>query len=132
MKILKTKIIEKLCGYEEIVGNFPDRGYCGKLLHLKKGYRCSIHRLDKDETFYILEVRVYFELENNECELKGRILVLGDIVNIFDEKWHRFSSLENSLIIEFSTPDVENERKVVGGFIPDFENWREGWKVNIL
>ena len=61
MKIKKAEIVEKVWGYEEYIANFPDSGYCGKKLHLNKGYRCSVHsHPEKDETFYIEKGRIYF------------------------------------------------------------------------
>ena len=125
MKIKKAEIVEKVWGYEEYIANFPDSGYCGKKLHLNKGYRCSVHsHPEKDETFYIEKGRIYFELQNGEC-MEETILIPGNIVDIHDGKLHRFSGLEDSVIIEFSMPDVESKRKTDSEVIPDFENFAE-------
>ncbi len=126
MEIRKAKIVQKIWGREEHIGNFKDKGFCGKLLVLNKGCRCSVHRHNKDETFYVLKGKIFMELqkENNE-EMEEKILLPGNIVDIFDSKWHRFSGLKDSVIIEFSTPDVESERKIDSGYVPDFENWKE-------
>lgn len=124
MEIRRPDIIPKVWGHEECIADFPKQGYCGKKLHLKEGYRCSIHRHTKDETFYIQSGKVYLEKENSEEKTEHVILFPGDIVDIFDSARHRFSGLEDSIIVEFSTPDTESERKVESGAIPDFENWR--------
>jgi len=125
MELRKPTIVDKVWGREDHIANFKDKGYCGKLLVLKEGHRCSIHRHGKDETFYVLKGRVFMELEGDNGEMEYRILVPGNVLDIFDKKWHRFSGLEDSVIVEFSTPDEESERKVDSGKIPDFENWKK-------
>ena len=128
MEIRNPSRVTKLWGYEDHVGNFPELSngaYCGKFLGVKEGYRCSIHRHEKNETFYVLKGRIYLELENEKGEMENRILNPTDVVDIFDNKWHRFSGLEDSVIVEFSTPDEESERQVFGGMIPDFNNWKK-------
>ena len=122
MQITKPKIVKKVWGREEIIDN--NGTYCGKKLMLSKGYRSSIHRHLKLETFYIHDGRVYLELEDGN-ELKGAILNPRNIVCIQSGRWHRFSGLKDSVIFEFSTPDTESERKTQSEAIPDFENWRK-------
>lgn len=123
MEIKKPRIVDKIWGNEEIIaeGN-PD--YCGKKLNLKEGYRCSIHKHAKDETFYIQEGKLYLELEGSSEAFEKAILSKGNIVHIPINKWHRFSGLEDSVIIEFSTPDVESERRTKSEKIPDFVEWK--------
>jgi mannose-6-phosphate isomerase-like protein (cupin superfamily) len=92
----ESKIVNKVWGSEEWIVN---RDYCGKILNLKKGFRCSIHyHKKKDETFYILEGKVLLELEG-----KKEIVKQGDIRLIKPNQKHRFTGLEDSKIIEFST-----------------------------
>lgn len=125
MEIRRSVFENKVWGEEEKMADFPDRGYCGKFLHLDRGYRCSIHSHPKDETFYIQSGRVFLELEDERGNLDGAILTAGDIVDIFDKKWHRFSGLRNSVIIEFSQPDTESDRRTTSEKIPDYENWKD-------
>lgn len=119
MEIRESKKVEKVWGEELLVVN--NENFCGKILVLKKGFRCSIHRHAKKETFYILEGKVYFEKGNDAEKMKTRILQEGDIVDIDSNEWHRFAGLEDSRIAEFSTPDVESERYVESEKIPDNE-----------
>lgn len=123
MDVRKVSLVDKTWGVEEHIVNSSDKGFCGKLLKLKAGFRSSVHRHPKDETFFILSGRVFLEMENDE-EMEGQILEEGDIVDIFDSKWHRFNGLKDSVIVEFSSPDCESERKTQSSKIPDFENWR--------
>lgn len=90
------KHVDKVWGSEEWIVN---RDYCGKLLRLNKGYRCSMHHhQQKDETFYVLDGRVLMEYNGAQ-----RIMQPGDTQLVEPGKKHRFTGLANSVIIEFST-----------------------------
>lgn len=123
MKITKPEIHKKIWGREEWI---VDREYCGKILILKKGFRCSIHyHKKKDETFYVLKGKVLLELGKER-----KILAPGDVVVIEREMKHRFTGLENSKIIEFSThhEDSDSYREVESGKVDLKELDLEGLK----
>ncbi len=104
------KVVPKVWGSEEWIAN---REYCGKILNLKKGFRCSIHKHKiKDETFFVLDGKVLMELGT-----KSRIMLPGDSIHVPRNKYHRFSGLEDSKIIEFSTKHRESDsyRKTESG-----------------
>ena len=93
---------DKVWGSEEWIIN---RSYCGKILNLKKGFRCSIHHHKiKDETFYILDGKVLMEIDGTR-----RIMKPGDVQIIMPNQKHRFTGLEDSKIIEFSTHHREDD-----------------------
>ncbi|MFH1515591.1 MAG: cupin domain-containing protein, partial [bacterium] len=95
--------IEKPWGKEQIICN--NELYCGKFLHLKKGYRSSLHmHKKKDETFYILKGKLLFELNDEENKMYE-----GDVVHIKPGDVHRFSGIRDSIIIEFSTHHEDND-----------------------
>ncbi|MBU2104686.1 MAG: cupin domain-containing protein [Nanoarchaeota archaeon] len=97
MEINEVKEVKKIWGKEIWMAN-TDK-YCGKLLKIEKGKRCSIHyHKIKDETFYILEGRVLMEVDN-----KIAIMEKGEVVRIVPLTKHRFSGLKDSIIIEIST-----------------------------
>ena len=106
------KTVDKVWGKEEILVN--TRQYCSKFLHLNKGFQCSLHYHKlKDETFYILSGRV-------SMEVGGRtITMLPDMsVDVPHGAMHRFTGLEDSVILETSTQDfvsdsyrIENSRE---------------------
>jgi mannose-6-phosphate isomerase-like protein (cupin superfamily) len=100
----KSRIIEKVWGSEEWLANTEK--YCGKILSLKPGFISSLHyHKNKDETFYILQGRVYFKL--NEKEM---IFMKGDTVRVKPEQKHQFASLgEQCRIIEISTHHEESD-----------------------
>ncbi len=92
----ETKRVPKEWGEEHWIVN---RQYCGKKLVLRRGWRCSLHyHRVKDEVFYLIKGRVLLEVDGNE-----HVMVPGDHHHIPPKTVHRFSGLEDSEIIEFST-----------------------------
>jgi mannose-6-phosphate isomerase-like protein (cupin superfamily) len=107
------RVVGKEWGEEHWIVN---RAYCGKKLLLKRGFRCSVHRHPvKDETFHLEKGLVWLELDG-----KGRLLRPGDTVHIPPRTPHRFSGLEESVILEFSThhEDEDCVRDEPSGRIP--------------
>jgi quercetin dioxygenase-like cupin family protein len=92
----ETPVVPKVWGEEHWIVN---REYCGKRLLLKRGYRCSMHyHKVKDETFLVIMGKVLLETEAGDY-----VMVPGDSQHIPQRLLHRFSGLEDSEIIEFST-----------------------------
>ncbi|MBI2139400.1 cupin domain-containing protein [Candidatus Woesearchaeota archaeon] len=90
------KEVPKVWGKETWLVN---RDYCGKILMLNKGFQCSMHyHRKKDETFYILRGKVLMEIGNAKF-----IMAPGQSILIPPNAKHRFTGLEDSEIIEFST-----------------------------
>jgi mannose-6-phosphate isomerase-like protein (cupin superfamily) len=108
----RIKIVPKEWGEERWIVN---RAYCGKILVLKKGYRCSLHHHKlKDETFYITKGSVLME-----CDGKAMIMKPGDALLIQPNTKHRFTGLEDSEVFEFSThhEDSDSYRDELSGKI---------------
>lgn len=98
-----VKTVEKVWGTELWIANGPL--YCGKLLTLRKGFHCSLHRHPvKDETFYLRSGKVFFELG-------GKVVVMspGQSVHVPPGTWHRFTGLEDSEIFEVSTQHSDDD-----------------------
>lgn len=96
LKDESMKVVEKVWGEEHWIVN---KEYCGKKLVLRKGFRCSKHHHKvKDETFYIIKGRVLMEVGDETREM-----VPGDVQHITVGCVHRFTGIEDSEIIEFST-----------------------------
>jgi len=117
------RIVPKDWGEEHWIVN---RAYCGKKLLLRKGRRCSLHRHPvKDETFHLESGSVYLELGG-----KGHYLRPGDTLHIPTGTPHRFSGLEASVILEFSTHHEDDDviRDEPSGPIPEalFRELRRG------
>ena len=110
--ITKYKEVKKEWGKEQWIVN---RAYCGKKLILNKGYRCSMHyHKNKDETFYVLKGKVLMEIKN-----KKHIMLPGHSILIEPNTKHRFTGLEDSEIMEFSThhEDSDSYREELSGKI---------------
>jgi quercetin dioxygenase-like cupin family protein len=106
-------VYPKIWGEEHWIVN---KEYCGKKLVLKKGFRCSIHYHKlKDETFYVIKGKVLMETDG-----RMRLLTPGDKQYIAPGVKHRFSGLQDSELIEFSTHHREDDsyREMESGKIP--------------
>ena len=94
---------EKVWGAETWLCNTPL--YCGKILHLKKDFRCSIHNHKlKTEHFHILSGRILMEVGG-----KKFIMKLGDTVGISPGTNHRFTGITDADILEISTTHFEDD-----------------------
>ena len=97
------KWYKKVWGWEEVITN--SEKYCGKILHLDKGYRCSLHYHKlKDETFYILKGKVLMQTSGKKI-----VMEKGDPVHILPGMKHSFAGLEDSKILEISTQHFEDD-----------------------
>jgi mannose-6-phosphate isomerase-like protein (cupin superfamily) len=96
------KIVPKEWGEERWIVN---RDYCGKLLILRKGFRCSLHyHKTKDETFFVNKGKVLME-----CAGSRLIMLPGDTILIEPGMKHRFTGLDDSEIFEFSTHHEDSD-----------------------
>ena len=111
------KIVPKGWGREVWIAN--NYLYCGKVLEIRKGKRCSLHfHALKTESFYLrvgrLKVRVKdspaseaieeFELNAGECMDIPRGLV------------HQMEALEDAELLEFSTQHFDSDsHRIVSG-----------------
>ena len=103
------KEVKKIWGKEIWMANTDL--YCGKKLILNKGKRCSLHyHKNKDETFYIDKGKVLMQINGQE-----KIMRQGESVRIKSGEKHRFSGLENSVIIETSTHHEDSDSYRING-----------------
>jgi quercetin dioxygenase-like cupin family protein len=86
----------------DIVNNV-DEGYCGKFIFMFRGQTCPAHhhRL-KHETFFIVKGAIEMKVDEKE---KFQMLQ-GDKYVIDRGRRHEFKALEDTLILESSTPDL--------------------------
>ena len=104
-----TKQVKKIWGSEEWIVNTPE--YCGKILTLKRGFRCSMHyHKNKDETFFLIDGRILLEYGSEQ-----RVMIPGESQRIEPEVLHRFTGLDDSRIVEFSTHHEESDSYRVEG-----------------
>ncbi len=87
------------------VNNNIEEGYCGKFIFVLKGQTCPMHyHRVKHETFYLVKGKVEMEANNETV-----VMVQGDIKIMPQNTKHRFTGLEDSLILECSKPDLAED-----------------------
>lgn len=87
------------------INNDIEHGYCGKFIFMFKGQTCPMHHhKKKHETFFIVKGKVKMKLNGKEF-----IMNQGDRLIVEQNAKHEFTALENSLILESSTPDLVDD-----------------------
>ncbi|MHB1457945.1 MAG: cupin domain-containing protein [Armatimonadota bacterium] len=99
--------IVKPWGGEELLAH-TDK-YALKSIHVKKGSRPSLQYHEKKaESLYLLSGLLQIEIGDTADDLITEVFNPGDIVDIPTRKIHRVSALEDSVIIEVSTPELDD------------------------
>lgn len=105
-----VQVVPKGWGREVWIAN--DALYCGKILEIRKGRRCSLHYHElKTESFYLragkLKVRVK---ESPDAEAHEEFeLNAGDCLDIPRGLVHQMEALEDAELYEFSTQHFESD-----------------------
>jgi mannose-6-phosphate isomerase len=100
--------VEKPWGWELIWALTDD--YCGKILFVKAGESLSLqfHNV-KDESWYVLEGRARLELgAAGEGTLDHEVIAPGSAFHFRPGTVHRVTSLEDTKILEVSTPQLDD------------------------
>ena len=104
-------------GYEKWIVNKED--YCGKLLHMIKGKKCSWHyHTLKDETFYLQDGKILLKYSDDDDIKKAKEIVLnrGYKFHIYRGLRHQMYALEDTDLFEFSTQHFEHDsNRVIAG-----------------
>jgi len=104
------KFVSKGWGYEKWIVNNEE--YCGKLLFLAKGKKCSwhYHKL-KDEVFYVQsgKIKVIFSDTDDIEKAQAVILEPGDNFHVYRGLRHRMVALLDSEVFEFSTQHFDED-----------------------
>lgn len=98
--------VEKPWGYELHWAKTDQ--YVGKILHINKGHALSLqyHNV-KDETICVWSGRILFEVEENGA-LVGREMTPGQSWHTTPKTVHRMTALEDSDVMEVSTPHLDD------------------------
>ena len=107
---MNIKHVDKGWGHEKWIVNKPE--YCGKLLFLKQGKRCSWHHHKlKDEVFYIQsgKIMLYYSECDDITKAKQQILSPGDAFHVYIGLRHQMVALEDSEVFEFSTQHFDSD-----------------------
>jgi mannose-6-phosphate isomerase-like protein (cupin superfamily) len=105
----EEKRVEKPWGYE--IWWARTERYVGKLLHVNKGQSLSLqyHNV-KDETIRILSGKLLFETKPKDApgELRRIEMKPGDSYHIAPLTLHRMTGLEDTDVLEVSTPELDD------------------------
>lgn len=109
--VTDQKVVPKGWGFELWIVNKPE--YCGKLLHIDEGKRCSwhFHKL-KDETFYIqsgvMEITYGYEPDRSDAQVAT--LGPGDSFYVPIGLIHQMRAIGGPLeFFEFSTEHFDED-----------------------
>jgi mannose-6-phosphate isomerase-like protein (cupin superfamily) len=104
----EARTVEKPWGWE-LIWALTDR-YCGKLLFVRAGQSLSLQYHErKDESWYVQEGRATLELGTVDGgELEAREIGPGDDFHFAPHTVHRVRAIEDTLIIEVSTPELDD------------------------
>jgi mannose-6-phosphate isomerase len=100
--------VEKPWGWELIWALTDD--YCGKLLFVRAGQSLSLqfHKV-KDEAWYVQEGRAELELaEVGQAVMASEVVGPGAAFHFRPGTVHRVTALEDTLILEVSTPHLDD------------------------
>ena len=104
----KPQKVEKPWGYE-LIWALTDE-YCGKLLFVRAGHSLSLqYHEQKDESWYVQEGRAELELATVDGdEHRLEVIRSGDCFRFRPGTIHRVKALEDTLILEVSTPYLDD------------------------
>jgi mannose-6-phosphate isomerase len=98
---------EKPWGYELLFALTPQ--YAGKVIFVRKGYRLSLqYHKAKDESMYLLQGKVLFIVQPQNGKITETIGEPGFCLHLPLMTTHRIEALEDSTILEVSTPQLND------------------------
>ena len=104
---VEDRKVDKPWGYE-LRWAITDR-YAGKVLHVNKGEALSLQFHErKDEHQYVIRGAVDVELGVEGGELTTRRMQAGDTLHITPGTRHRITAVEDTDIVEISTPELDD------------------------
>ena len=99
--------VEKPWGYELVFAS--TERYCGKLIFVRAGEQLSLqfHR-EKDEVVYVHEGRIELEIGDAGGPRDVEVVGPGHAFRFRPGVVHRWRALEDSVILEASTPELDD------------------------
>jgi len=102
---------EKPWGYELLYAHTPK--YVGKVIFVKKGHRLSLqYHKKKDESMYIYEGKALLNIEEEGRRMASNTFEAGDCIRIPPMTRHRIEAVEDTTVLEVSTPELEDVVRV--------------------
>lgn len=103
---LTPGIVSKPWGHELVWAWTPK--YAGKVLHISAGHKLSLqHHNKKEETIHLFSGRMQFFIDEGDG-LKVHELSSGDCFHIPSGAIHRMEALEDCVVFEVSTPELDD------------------------
>ncbi|HET9544665.1 MAG TPA: cupin domain-containing protein [Gaiellaceae bacterium] len=99
--------VEKPWGHEILFAR--SETYCGKVIFVRAGEQLSLqfHRV-KDETIYVHSGRIELEIGDPGGPLDTEVVGPGRSFRLRPGVVHRWRALEDSVVLEASTPDLDD------------------------
>jgi mannose-6-phosphate isomerase len=105
------KIIEKPWGRELWIAH-TDK-YALKIIEFKQGSRSSLqYHEKKHEHIYVDQGVLQVEWENDEGDMEVLQLKPGDVIENMPGRKHRVTAIEDTRLIEVSTPELDDVVRV--------------------
>jgi mannose-6-phosphate isomerase-like protein (cupin superfamily) len=104
------QIVPKGWGREVWIAN--NEKYCGKILKIKKGKRCSLHYHSlKTETFFLRAGRLIVRVKESadSSVIEEFELGPGDCMDVPSGLVHQMEALEDTELYEFSTQHFDSD-----------------------
>ena len=102
---------EKPWGYELLYALTPQ--YAGKVLFVKKGFRLSLqYHQEKDESMYLLSGKALFTIQPQNGKKTETVEETGYCLHLPPMTTHRIEALEDTTILEVSTPQLNDVVRV--------------------
>ena len=102
---------EKPWGFELLFAHTPK--YAGKVIFVKKGHRLSLqYHEKKDETMYFYQGKVLLEIEGSDGQMVSTEVQPGQCIRIPPHTKHRLEAIEDTTLLEVSTPELEDVVRV--------------------
>ncbi|MFH1775458.1 MAG: cupin [Chloroflexota bacterium] len=102
---------EKPWGFELLFARTPK--YVGKVIFIARGHRLSLqYHEKKDESMYIYQGKALMEVEGSDGEMVSTVAEPGYCVRIPPFTRHRLQAIEDTTLLEVSTPELEDVVRV--------------------
>src|SRR5690349_15491504 len=112
-----VQIVSKGWGREVWIANGEQ--YCGKILEIRKGKRCSFHYHKlKTESFYLRSGRLKVRIKesSDSTVIEDFILEAGHCMDVPKGMVHQMEALEDAELYEFSTQHFDSDsHRIVRG-----------------
>lgn len=112
IKFPKSKKIERDWGHEELLV-VSSKKYTMKKLFIRKGMKGGLqYHMLKDEAVYVMKGKLLVRFEDTNGKIKNKILKSGDFVHFPNKSIHQEEAIEDTYLIECSTPHANDRVRV--------------------